>query len=953
MASWADADAAHDAPELGPLDLRALSSRLPALPPLAVVFDSEPANRALARRLVARGFPAAWFTHDAKNAVERGERLRGTRARTPRHAAEVAAYLPRAPSRGGAGAGAGGSPHHASERASRAAFRTLDALSLSGRAGEADRKGTNPFRKKHVASASVTSGGPESEEEDVFPNEDDVFGDPEPGVDDDGVGVARTSLASYEKPFGTAEDDESNPLLVILAVSGDAEVESALERLLAGERSSSAKYVDRALLAGAVLVLTGPVSDLAAERCRRRCARAGVRVVAAATEGDARAAAEGALTLYVATASLSALRAAAPALAALAREAHVVSVDPRDAASARLARAVLGAPRETPGVASLRASGATAAAVAAERRAIALEKQLEALRRSASEARANQTRADAAEARAGEADARAIEAMERNAELRAEVDSKTAECARLASACASMDRHLHMDGEDEKTKEIDALRAREAESLKRHRDVSAELAAARSDAAAAVARLEAEKRDLEARVARHEEAAARDAEGVAATKRSAEARLRVGMDEALDAAKAARRENEKLRERLGRLESVRRDFDELSRRADADVADAEDRADLATRRAEKAENGIRRRDEKAAAARDEAAAARDKEAATRRELETVKSALTAANAKRDADAALARESADREAALAVAAADVARADAEARARKAHDALTEAGRRRDAAEADARRLAGEVASARDELKQFAASAHVASRLEIELQQERDARASLELERARLERVVVEAHAERSAVVAAATATAEREARRQREVAAEESRLRLEAEAAGFRAARERDAMTQSVRAAEEQARSAEMAEARARRELAAERVAGEAAHAALADIGHETSRLAGEIEDARTAAARSEDGRRRAAEAAGAEASAVLRDALDEAGSVSSHHGETAARRRPSPASASERPRSARGGRGAADEFAFDSTADSPRGLADLDDFASPSPGRHSGGSRGF
>jgi hypothetical protein len=151
----------------------------------------------------------------------------------------------------------------------------------------------------------------------------------------------------------------------------------------------------------------------------------------------------------------------------------------------------------------------------------------------------------------------------------------------------------------------------------------------------------------------------------------------------------------------------------------------------------------------------------------------------------------------------------------------------------------------------------------------------------------------------------------------------------------------------VRAAEEQARSAEIAEARARRELAAERVAGEAAHAALADIGHETSRLASEIEDARTAAARSEAGRRRAAEAAGAEASAVLRDALDEAGGGG-------AATVPSPASAEvTRPRSARGGRGAADEFAFDSTADSPRGLADLDDFASPSPGRHSGGSRGF
>ena len=922
VASWADADAAYDAPELGPVDLRAGWSRHATLPPLAVVFDSEPANRAMARRLVAKGFPVAWFTHDEKNAIERGERLRGTRARTPRHAAEVAAYLPRASSRAGGDAEkAGGSPHHASARASRSAFKTLDALSLSDRGSTfgtsltsvAPSKSTNPFRRDE---------NPDQDEDDADPGDAEAFSF---ARDDDG--------------------DENNPLLVIFAVSGDAEVESALERLLAGERSSSAKYVDRALLAGAALVLTGPVSDIAAERCRRRCARAGVRLVAAATEGDARAAAEGALTVYVATASRAALRAAAPALAALAREARVVSVDARDAASARLARAVLGAPRETPGVASLRATGATAAAVAAERRAIALEKQLESLQKSASEAEANKKKADVAEARAHEADARAIEAMERNAELRVEIDSKTVECARLASTCASMDRQLHMGG-DEKTKEIDALRAREAESAKSLRLLNAELSAARNEAADVSARLEAEKRELEFSLARHEEARVRDAESVAATKTGAEARLRVALDEALDAAKAERLENEKLRERLGRLESVRRDFDELSRRADADVADAEDRAEIATRRAEKAENRSRRRDEKVAAARDEATAARDAEAETRRELETTKSALVAANAKRDADAALARESADREAALAVAAADVARADAEARARKAHDALTEAGRRRDAAEADARRLAGEVASARDELKQYAASAHVVSRLEIELQQEKDARASLELERARLERVVVEAHAERSAVVAAATATAEREARRQREVAAEESRLRLEAEAAGFRAARERDAMAESVRAAEEQARSAEIAEARARRELAAERVAGEAAHAALADIGHETSRLASEIEDARTAAARSEAGRRRAAEAAGAEASAVLRDALDEAA--------VAARDRPSPASAEvTRPRSARGGRGADSEFAFDSTADSPGRLADLNDFASPSSTRFSGGSQRF
>jgi hypothetical protein len=73
---------------------------------------------------------------------------------------------------------------------------------------------------------------------------------------------------------------------------------------------------------------------------------------------------------------------------------------------------------------------------------------------------------------------------------------------------------------------------------------------------------------------------------------------------------------------------------------------------------------------------------------------------------------------------------------------------------------------------------------------------------------------------------------------------------------------------------------------------------------------------------------------------------VLRDALDEAA--------VAARDRPSPASAEvTRPRSARGGRGADSEFAFDSTADSPGRLADLNDFASPSSTRFSGGSRGF
>ena len=452
MASWADADAAHDAPELGPLDLRALSSRLPALPPLAVVFDSEPANRALARRLVARGFPAAWFTHDAKNAVERGG-VCGARARarpgTPRGGGvpPAAARRRRRPA-----------PGVAAPRPSAVAarLRPLDALSLSGRAGEADRKGTNPFRKKHVASASVTSGGPESEEEDVFPNEDDVFGDPEPGVDDDGVGVARTSLASYEKPFGTAEDDESNPLLVILAVSGDAEVESALERLLAGERSSSAKYVDRALLAGAVLVLTGPVSDpppssAAAAARGRACAWWRRR------RKETRVRPRRERSRCTSPPRRCPLRAAAPALAALAR-AHVGALTRATRVRAAGARGARRASRDARCGIPTRVRRDRRRAVAAG--AIALR---EAARR-CGRARRRAWQTSARRRRQGGAASRRARdrAMERNAELRAEVDSKTAECARLASACASMDGHLHMDGEDEKTKEIDALRAREA-----------------------------------------------------------------------------------------------------------------------------------------------------------------------------------------------------------------------------------------------------------------------------------------------------------------------------------------------------------------------------------------------------------------------------------------------------------------------------------------------------------
>ena len=107
-------------PPLGPLNLTPVPREAAAtLPPLALVFDATEMHRGVASRLVSRGFPVAWHSNNPDSTRP----LRGTRARTPRHAAEIAAYLSRGASRGG-----GGQPHHATARAGRAAVRALEAL---------------------------------------------------------------------------------------------------------------------------------------------------------------------------------------------------------------------------------------------------------------------------------------------------------------------------------------------------------------------------------------------------------------------------------------------------------------------------------------------------------------------------------------------------------------------------------------------------------------------------------------------------------------------------------------------------------------------------------------------------------------------------------------------------------------------------------------------------------
>ena len=355
------------APPLGPLNLTPTPREAAAtLPPLAVVFDAREFHRGVGARLVSRGFPVAWHSN-----TPTAPTLRGTRARTPRHAAEIAAYLPRGASRGG-----GGQPHHATARAGRATIRALEALAAdesSLHRADADSRASSPG----VASPRCVS-----------------FADP-----------------PFSDPPDLASRDD-NPLTVVLAVGGDAAMETALERLLAGERGGSSAYVDRNLLAGSVLIATGPLSDVAAGRASRRCRRAGVRLVAAALDGDAVDARAGALHLWCATSNVSALEDAMPVLRALARTAEVVGADVRDAASTRVARAVAGRPRADVdgGVAALRASGAAAAAVAAERRALALERRLSQVTSLAEDADRIRRDAAAAESRASEADARASEA---------------------------------------------------------------------------------------------------------------------------------------------------------------------------------------------------------------------------------------------------------------------------------------------------------------------------------------------------------------------------------------------------------------------------------------------------------------------------------------------------------------------------------------------------------------
>jgi hypothetical protein len=720
----------------------------------------------------------------------------------------------------------------------------------------------------------------------------------------------------------------------------------------------------------------------------------------AAPEGNATDARAGALHLWLATESAGAVEAALPLLRALAATAVVVGADPRDACSARLARAVAGGkPRNGNGenndsnaaaaaavnaAAALRASGAAAAAVAAERRAMALERQLAETRGAAENAAAFQKEAADAAERALEADTRAVQAMESNAALRLELERASGDLEELVGVCNLMDEQLREASStldeaksnkfrlDEAECELEAAKAAEqelgaeltqvqtilAEEMQAHRllrrrgeEGAAELRAAATRKAEAEAELEKVSGKLQTRVAsleaelvtrfdevraareateqvraeldeergarsaavssgwearsQHGElqrrfealqgelaAAAQEAEWYRDTRAKLEAaealarQMAKNAEEACDQRDDARRDLGDAYAEIERLDKMKVEFDLHRQRSEREAAAAGAAVETAargeaeaTRRAEKAEDDARRLSGELTTARVDAAAAEAGKERAVNELESTRSALAVANARRDSDAALAREGAERSGAGTVAAADSARADAESRARRSADQLTEATERADREANHARTLSGELAAARDDAKLARAGAANVAALEAQLSAAAETNARLTNEAARLEKIIAESYGTHNAVVCAATSAAAHAAERARADTMASERARTEAEAAGFRAASEVDRMAQQVRNAEAAQRVAEAGAEHARAELAAERTAGAAAHAALADIGAETARLAGEIDAARGMQARWAAGKQASRDAVALEESERLQRAL--------------------------------------------------------------------------
>ena len=366
--------------------------------PLAIILDGDALHRNVVVRLESLGFPVVWHSTDSNLKFS----LRGIRARTARHAAEIATHL-------------------MTSRKSRSHFCSICKLSWK-----------QPVEQ------------PGGSQEVTF----------------------RTELASLTSKIdlSNARTCKKCPLITIIALSGDSAVETALNSLLAREPKTSSVYVDRILLAGSILLIIGPISESVVSIALRRCQRIGVLLVVATPEGKPSNARAGTLHLWCASDSNVALQPLTPVFRALAASFQVVSNNVRDASSVCIARSIAANP-DADLLASLLSNGLAFAAASAARRSINLVNELAEAKQSSHEKTKFKRIATAALDFALEAEARAVQIMQENSCIQQELDQANVQVKELISVCATMNQMLHNSAATiDELKDTKALfRAREHE----------------------------------------------------------------------------------------------------------------------------------------------------------------------------------------------------------------------------------------------------------------------------------------------------------------------------------------------------------------------------------------------------------------------------------------------------------------------------------------------------------
>lgn len=329
--------------------------------PLAVITDGETLHRAILTRLLSCGFPLAWYSTRTVG----GGPPSSIRARTPRHAVEIAAYLPH-----------------------------------GGTTTRRDFGSLVPVPNRTALRSLV------------------------PGSQTDGT----------RKAASTPLSQAHIPIVIVIAISGDAAFDVALGLLLSDGMGETHASVDRSLLAGSILVIIGPLSEIAVSNASKRCKRVGVRMVMVATDGDPLGASRGALNMWCASEHSDAIVVAMPIMHALATTIKVIGRDPRDACNPRLAQVLTNfSLSET--VKGMLASGTSSATAISERRALRLAQELMKARRHAEYLHALENTAASASERALEADERALRIVEENAKLHNMLNEANSKMNELVEVC--------------------------------------------------------------------------------------------------------------------------------------------------------------------------------------------------------------------------------------------------------------------------------------------------------------------------------------------------------------------------------------------------------------------------------------------------------------------------------------------------------------------------------------